>query len=252
MFGLVETQDTNSSVNVSDLAALRNPSRGGVAQRVDSAIPVRIGETQAITLSAGHKLETIHDSRPSNEVQAFINSLVKSIAYAVGLDPVVLYDSQQMGSASARFVIAKSKDIINQRLADRIVWANKIYQFVLSCEVKAGRLPKCPTENWSAVKWVNTSGWSIDLGRDANSAMALISKGLMSADDYCLSTSGKTSEEIFAENLHAISHNIERAKQAGIDYFLVSAPSAGATYTPDTATVSSKEETEDDDGLVKE
>lgn len=252
LFGLVETQDVNvRQTGMSDLASMRNPGRNAVSSQsqMQPTIGARVGETQAITLSPGHRLETIHDNRPSNEVREFIKSLVDSIAYAVGLDPVILYNTQDMGSASARFVIAKSKDVIQQRLNDRIVWANKLYQYILSCEVAAGRLPKCPTENWSKVKWISSSGWSIDLGRDANSAMDLIARGLMSADDYCLSSFGKTSEEIFAENLHSVTHNMERAKQAGVDYYAIAAPQSGSTYVPKNVIVSSQSDSLDDDGL---
>lgn len=78
-----------------------------------------------------------------------------SIAYAVGVDPVILYRPEDMGSAAVRFSIAKAKDVIQARLSDRIQWANKIYQYILSCEVRAGRLAPCPTENWARVKWIS-------------------------------------------------------------------------------------------------
>lgn len=198
LFGLVETQDKDvQRTGMGDLQALRNPGKAGNAAPQSAPLPVSIGTTQAITLSPGHKLETIHDNRPSNEVREFIKMLVDSIAYSVGIDPVILYRPQDMGSAAVRFVIAKAKDIINQRLQDRIVWANKIYQYILSCEVRAGRLRPCPTKDWASVKWISNNTWSIDLQRDAKTAMDLISKGLMSADDYTLSAFGKTSEEIF-------------------------------------------------------
>ena len=176
-----------------------------------------------------------------------------SIAYAVGIDPDILYHPSEMGSAATRFGIAKAKDVIRQRLADRISWANKVYQYIISCEVRAGRLEPCPTDDWSNVKWINSAGWSIDLGRDANSAMQLISAGLMSADDYCLSTCGKTSEEVFAENLHSITHNIQRAQAAGVDYYTVCPPRAGAA-APQLQEVEAtqKTETPDDDDLQAE
>lgn len=227
LFGLVETQDVNvTRASMGDLQALRNPSKGA-AQAANAPIPVAVGQTQAITLSPGHKLETIHDNRPSNEVREFLKMLVDSIAYSVGIDPVVLYRPEDMGSASVRFVIAKSKDIINQRLQDRIIWANKVYQYVLSCEVAAGRLRPCPTKDWAKVKWICRNTWSIDLQRDAKTAVDLINRGLMSADDYALSTSGKSTEEIFAENLHCVKHNMERATAEGIDYHAVITPAAG-------------------------
>lgn len=73
----------------------------------------------------------------------------------------------------------------------------------------------------------------------------------MSADDFTLSQYGKTSEEIFNENLHSYSHNRERAEKAGYSYFDICPPRVGATYTgEEEAKQHTKEEqTTDDDGL---
>ena len=259
MFAIIETQDPQVKSSIGDLAALRNPARvsGTPATQVQPAQPqqpvlgTRVGESQAITMSPGHHLELLHDTRPSTEQMNFIRKLIDSIGLAVGIDPVLLFSPQDMNSASVRFVIAKSKDTINQRLQDRINWCQRIYEYILSCEVRAGRLPKCPTDAWNSVRWVASGNWSIDLSHDASSATNLISKGLMSADDFCLTNYGKTSEEIFAENLHSVSHNIERCKEAGIDYYMVAAPNQGATYIPEQTQVTEKEETTDDDGLVE-
>lgn len=75
----------------------------------------------------------------------------------------------------------------------------------------------------------------------------------MSADDYCLSSFGKTSEEIFTENLHSITHNMQRAKEAGVDYYAVASPVSGSTYVPQSnPTVPTKPAEKDDDGLVND
>lgn len=256
LFGIIEVQDNNARSTFSDLAALRNPARaasGGTTTQTQTNtqdLGVKIGETRAITLSPGHRLETLHDSRPSNEQMNFVRKLIDSIAYAVGVDPNILYNPSELGSASTRFILAKSRDLITQRLQDRMTWANKIWQFVISCEVAAGRLEKCPTDNWDRVQWVGGQTWSIDLGRDANSAMQLIAQGLMSADDWCIQNFGKSHEEIFEQNLHSISHNMAKAQEAGIDYFAVAAPNAGSTYIPEEVNATEKEETSDEDGII--
>lgn len=258
IFGLVETTDGSARNSFSDLAALRNPARVAngnndtptpATATPSNALPVRVDGAQAISLSPGHRLETIHDSRPSNETQNFLKSLVNALAYSVGLDPVLLYECEKMGSASTRFILAKARDIVEQRLQDRLKWANTLWQFIVSCEVKAGRLDPCPADDWASVKWVHNSAWTIDRSA-SNDALNLIRAGLMSADDYTLSQCGKTAEEIFAENLHATAHNIERAKAAGVDYYLIAAPQSGATIIPDKVDTPKKEESADDDGLL--
>lgn len=52
--------------------------------------------------------------------------------------------------------------------------------------------------------------------------------------------------------MHAISHNMQRAAQAGIDYYAIVPPAAGSTYTPASTTATEKEESLDDDGLIND
>lgn len=209
-FGLVETVDPNEKrLNIMDLQALRNggtphpdgdnAAGGGTSTPAPPAPPppLVVNGTTAITMSPGHKLETIHDTRPSNETRAFAKDLVDSIAYSVGLDPEILYRAKEMGSASVRFVIAKAKDWARPRIEDKEQLCERIWQHVIACEIDAGRLRPCRDyENAWRVKWVGCGKWSIDLGRDASSAISLINSGLMPADEYTLETSGMTREEI--------------------------------------------------------
>lgn len=213
-FSLIETVEPQAA-SISDLKQMRN---GGTAGNASNApLPLILGGVQATTLSAGHKLELLTDKRPSNETRAFINDLVNSIAYSVGLDASLLYHPENMGSASVRFTIAKAKDWAEARLEDRKIWCNRVYQHIISNEIAAGRLRPCKDlDNPYAVKWVNKSHWSIDLGRDAASAIKLVDAGLLDADDYTLATCGKTVEEIAKNKLHTLTHIKEAYEKHGL------------------------------------
>lgn len=222
-FGIVETVDNNTQrPDVRDLSRLRNGDAMGTATDdvqppAAPPPPITINGVNAITMSPGHKLETIHDTRPSNETRNFARDLVDSIAYSVGLDPEILYRVKDMGSASVRLCIAKAKDWAKPRIHDKELLCTRIWQHVIACEVAAGRLRPCRDYDgmWD-VKWVGTGKWSIDLGRDAQSAINLINSGLMSANDYTLETVGMTREEIIAEAVHDYVHGQELAAAHGI------------------------------------
>lgn len=225
--GLIETVDVNTQrPGVQDLllmrngAALRNDDPGSDGETPappPPPAPLVVDGMKAVTLTPGHKLETVHDSRPSTEVRNFAKDLVDAIAHSVGLDPEILYRAKEMGSASVRFVIAKAKDWARPRIADKELLCNRIWQHVIACEVAAGRLRPCRDyEGEWDVKWIGTGKWSIDLGRDAASAINLINSGLMSANDYTLETSGMTREEIVREAAHDYAAGQELCEQMGI------------------------------------
>lgn len=212
---LVETQSVGTQ-GVSDLKSLRNPSFAKKEQKNEPE-PLMVGGVKAMTLSPGHDIKTLHDTRPSNETRQFARDLVDSIAYSVGLDSCMLYRMESMGSASARLSIAKSKDWAQEKLEMRKIWANRIYQHIISAEIAAGRLEPCPDEeNQYNVVWINRVNWSIDLGRDANSTINLVKAGLCDPNDWALSNYDKTIEEIAAQNIHDITHIREMAKEAGV------------------------------------
>lgn len=238
-FGIVETVENNvKRTDVSDLNMLRNGGTMGIQgcgcgcpeEPVQS--PLMVNGVSTLTLSPGHDLKTITDNRPSNEVRNFARDLVDSIAHSVGLDPEILYRVKEMGSASVRFCIAKCKDWTRPRVYDKETLCNRIWKHIISCEIAAGRLRTCQDiDSMFDVRWVQNSKWSIDLGRDANSAINLIREGLMSRDEFCLENYGKTYEEVIQSNIRSISNAMKACKELGVDLLTVMPGEAGALPT---------------------
>lgn len=238
-FGIVETVDNNvKRTDISDLKMLRNGggNTGACGNTQQPAYnPLMINGANAITLSPGHDLKTLQDNRPSNEVRAFAKDLVDSIAYSIGLDPEILYRVKEMGSASVRFSIAKTKDWARPRIFDKELVCNRIWQHIISCEISAGRLRTCNDLNsMYDVQWIGTGKWSIDLGRDASAAISLVREGLMSREQYCLENYGRTFAEISAENIQNIKQMIDAANDLQVPIQLIIPGQAGSQpYTDD-------------------
>lgn len=235
--GLVETVDNNvKRTDVSDLNLLRNGGTMGMQcqceqpQNYNSSL--LINGVKAVTMSPGHDLKTIADNRPSNEVRNFARDLVDSIAHSVGLDPEILYRVKEMGSASVRFCIAKCKDWAKPRIADKALLCTRIWQHVIASEIAAGRLRTCKDiDSMFNVQWIGNNQWSIDLGRDASTAISLMREGLMSRQDYTIEYFGKTYEQVIEENAASAQKLIEACKKYNVPVALVLPGQVGGQIT---------------------
>lgn len=214
-FGLVETKDVNDKR--SGLNDLIQQRRNGGPIKVEEEQPLYIDGVKAISLEPGRKLETLQNHNPSNETRAFVKDLLRNLAFSVGLDPEVLYDVNSLGSGAIRFSLAKSKDWARTRNYDREVWANKIYQHIIACEIEAGRLAPCKfAEETFNVEWILRNEWSIDLRHDAQAFLNLYNQGLVTGDYWTLSHYGLTLEEVAAKRADEMLHIREVAESFGL------------------------------------
>lgn len=246
-FGLIETKDINDKRPVvNDIPTGRNKKSQSNAPCVQEE-PLIIDGVKAITLEPGRDLKTLHTQNPSNEVRAFIEQLVHSLAYAVGLDSQILFNPETLGSASTRFILAKAKDWANKRNEDKKVVCNRIYQWVIASEIEAGRLEPCPyADETYNVQWLNKTAWSIDNGRDINSTIALIEAGLMDADTYSLQICGLTRKQILQKKAEFLSDAMEVAKEYGVPINALIEAKSGAVESIDWNETSNEDKTSED------
>lgn len=191
--------------------------------------PLVVDGVKAISLSPGRDLKTIHSANPSNETRAFVTELVHSLAYGLGLDPQICFSPGDLGSANARFIIAKSRDVARRRNHDRRNWCNRIWQHVIAGEIAAGRLRPCrDPERAYLPLWVNRAEWSIDLGRDASAEISLTEANLTNPDEWCLSHFGMTYEDIGRKRIDQIAALKKYADAAGVPYEIAFPSRAGS------------------------
>lgn len=245
-FGIIEVVDKDvKRTDIKDLKGLRNGQATAPCgcQAPDAPQgPLVVNGVNAISMSPGHDLKTIHDTRPSNETRNFARDLVDSIAYSVGLDPEILYRVKEMGSASARFSIAKCKDWARPRVHDKEILCQRIWNHVIACEIDSGRLRPCrDLDTAFDVKWVSNAQWSIDRGRDASSSISLMREGLMSRDTFCLENYGTTYAQVADENAKAAAELKAACERYGVEPQLV-APGEVGSVPLQTQTDSNTEE----------
>lgn len=236
-YAIVETKsDNDKNPSKSGFAASRLASRralaAGVPVEQGSEPPLVVDGVKAITLSPGRDLKTLHNANPSNETRAFVNELVHALAYGLGIDPQVCFNPESLGSANARFILAKCRDVATRRNQDRRVWCNRVWQHVIAGEIAAGRLRPCrePRGMWFP-KWINRAEWSIDLGRDANSEIALVESNLTNPDKWCLSHFGMTYEELGRKRVETMAALKKYADEKGVPFDVAFPSRAGSAAT---------------------
>lgn len=214
--GLVSTKAVGSKVT--DIG--RQLGTGGKKNGGGEQYPkTELGTGLSITyLPEGCDIRAISDGRPSTQLQEFFKFLTRCIAQGVGLDPEVLFYSNEMGSAAVRFSLEKVRAWQEERLEDLEVVCNRIWQHVIACEVRAGRLRPCKDEAWQNVRWVPRRDMTIDTPRIANAQIQLKREGMADTRDFCLRTTGMTPEQLAEQDAAEIAHAKECAARYGISY----------------------------------
>lgn len=233
-FGLIETVDAQAGVGSLSTDALV----GGRKNRVQTPQGPRYLADTGISitrLDPGHRVTTVQDNRPSQQVMEFIHFLVANIAWAVGLDKELLFYSEKMASGGVRLNLEKLKRWQCRRRIDRETVCNRIWTQVIALEMSAGRLRVCRDENWRKVMWVAPRDMTVDLGRETKAHLDLAAKGMDDVDSFCLAVHGKPWRRLLEEKAHNLAHAKELAAKYGLAPAELVEVAAGAVTVPGEA-----------------
>ena len=195
------------------------PRIGGRQVASPDGTPISVLGTgmQVTPLPPGRKVEPIADNRPSTQVQEFWRYLTDAIAMAAGLDERSVFASENIGSAATRFLLEKTARWIASRHADQRPLVNRMYEYVISCEIAAGRLRPCRAAAWKNVRWIAPRDMTIDTARVASAQINLVREGLADANDFTLRTQQKTVAEIARQRASDLARVKLYAAENGID-----------------------------------
>ncbi len=186
-----------------------------VADRAAGEFALRTGN-QVVSLAPGRDLKVLHDNRPSNETHTFMADLADSLAYALGLDPAVVFHPEKLGSASARFTLKKMARTILRRLRQREQLCRVMWTHFVACEIDAGRLRVPAAEDWTEVRWIPLRDLTIDAGREVQAVINAEREGLADADQWAKATTGRTAAELLRRRAARLRLAHELAEEFGI------------------------------------
>lgn len=231
--GFVETKsDVDKASGMSGVIGNKKKTSESSENPGQSFEVVTGGGARVVSLAPGRDLKAIYDQRPSPNVAAFIKDLLAEIAYGVGLDAEVLYNVNALSSAATRFVLARLKRWVENRMAVREEWANRVYRHIIALEMATGRLRQCDDIAWENVEWVGQRDFTIDLGREGSLKINLVREGLADADRFTLETEGMTAESLIERRAYFIARAHEIAAAHGVKMEELMPGSIGSTHQP--------------------
>ena len=198
---------------------------GGDVTRVDE----KFWRGAAIAYMAEDEgIDLLQSERPSPNLLAFVEFLYREIAIGLGLPLEIVYKLQELGGATARAALEDAQWLFDM-VQDKVVMrhARRFYIWDTANAIMKGELPMCEDPEWWAAAWRGPAKLTVDLGRSADAAIALMRNAALSHVRYYEERNQDPYEEMeeeieFRKWLH------ERCTAAGVEYSELIEPTPGA------------------------
>lgn len=197
-----------------------NVSGGRVNKPTGPEVPKTVlGTGLSITsLPEGVDIKQISDTRPSQQLQTFFDFLVRAIAQGVGLDPEMLFATNELSSSATRFSLEKLRRFIAVMTDDQEIVCQRMWQHVIACEIAAGRLRPCSDKAWNNVRWVPERDMTIDTARVLTAQLNGARECVADNDDFAVRLTGLTVRQLAKRRAADIAYMHKMAAEYGIDY----------------------------------
>jgi hypothetical protein len=154
------------------LTAAQRAQGGQAIQTITTAAgPVNLeriyGPGEIPNLQPGQSLKFNSAANPHPNQLALLDYLIRDVAWGANVSPELLWNITALGGANTRFVLADAQSFIDcgqQQLIDDKLQLET--EFILACEMAAGRLRPCRDPEWWKALWIPPPRLTVDFGRD--------------------------------------------------------------------------------------
>lgn len=159
--------------------------------------------------NSGSKLEQLKNDRPSVQLDAFMDRLIRNACVGAGWPFELTWSSEKLGGANVRLLIAKAMRAVEDRQDLLRPIARRCVGYAVAKAIKQGLLP--PNDEWYAWRFTMPARMTADYGRDAKADLADYQAGITTLTDI-LGEEGKDLDQ-HIETLH---EEREKLTAAGI------------------------------------
>ena len=181
-------------------------------------------------LQPGEKIESFTNTHPNTNFKAFLDYLMRDIAWGMGISPELLWDVAGAGGANTRYLLEDSNVFFREcQSVIREQFCRPFWTFWVWNEIESGRLEN-PGDDWWRCDWIAPKPPSVDLGRDGKLYLSLVQAGLMSRKRYhnMMGLDDETEED---DMINAASRLKAKCAAAGLHVSEVIPPMPGAAPT---------------------
>lgn len=142
-----------------------------------------LGGGEIPDLNPGESIKFNAAANPHPNQLSLLDYLIRDVAWGLpfgGVAPELLWNITQLGGANTRFVLADAQGFIDngqQALVnDQLQPEN---EYILACEMEAGRLRRCQDPEWWKALWIPPPRITVDFGRDGKLYLEQVKAGAL-------------------------------------------------------------------------
>jgi capsid protein len=138
------------------------------------------GAGEIPNLAPGQSIKFNSSSNPHPNQLTLLDYLIRDVAWGANVSPELLWNITALGGANTRFVLADAQgfiDVGQQQLIDDKLQLEM--EFVLACEMQAGRLRPCRDPEWWRALWIPPPRITVDFGRDGKLYLEQVKSGAL-------------------------------------------------------------------------
>ncbi len=136
-------------------------------------------------LQPGQQIKFNGASNPHPNQLNLLDYLIRDVAWGANVSPELLWNITALGGANTRFVLADAQgfiDVGQQQLIDDKLQLEA--EFILACEMAAGRLRPCTDPEWWKAIWIPPPRITVDFGRDGKLHLEQVKSGALTFRRY--------------------------------------------------------------------
>jgi capsid protein len=139
------------------------------------------GNIKYMRSQSGSKIEQLKNERPSVQLDAFMDRLIRNACVGAGWPFELTWDASKLGGANVRLLIAKAMRAVEDRQDLLRPVAKRCVGYAVAKAIKEGLLP--PNDEWYAWRFTMPARMTADYGRDAKADLADLEAGVTSLSD---------------------------------------------------------------------
>ncbi len=146
------------------------------------------GNLKYFRSNTGSKLEQLKNERPSVQLDAFMDRLIRNACVGAGWPFELTWDASKLGGANVRLLIAKAMRAVEDRQDLLRPVAKRCVGYAVAKAIKQGMLP--PNDEWYAWRFTMPARMTADYGREATADRDDYTAGIINLGDI-LAEEGK-------------------------------------------------------------
>jgi capsid protein len=188
-------------------------------------------------LQIDEEIELLASERPSQNLVAWGNELIRDICHGTGLNFEIVWNLTELGGATARIALADAQwffDGIQDALNE--MFNQRVWVWWCASMMNSGQLSVCPDPEWWVCHWQGPPKLTADQGRTMSAQVDALHAGLDNWQSYYARAEGRFWQEPLKQRIAELAWVRDECRKVGIPLEYIFAPKPGTQVSVDPET----------------